>query len=85
MAAVDVRFDVVGSDDFKHNKDAEDFGRVAPAGEHGKREQSGRERGNGRPDVRDEAAQKGERTEEYGMRQTDEGRERCRRWFQRRR
>ena len=57
VAAVDVRFDVVGGDDFKQDKDTKDFSGVTPTGEDREREQRGRESGDGGSYVRDKAAE----------------------------
>ena len=70
--AVDMGLDVVGSDDFKQDEDAEDFSGVAPSRKDREREHGGRERGDRRSDVRHEAAEKGECAEEKPVRKSDE-------------
>ena len=72
VVAVDAGLNVIGGDDFKDDEEAEDERGVAPAGEDGEREQRGRERGDGRSDVGDEAAKDGERCEEDGVGESDE-------------
>ena len=64
MLAVDVGLDIVGGDDFKDDEDAEDFSGVAPSVKDGDGEQGGRERGDGRSDIGDKAAESGEGSKE---------------------
>ena len=76
MVAIDAGLNIVGGNDFKDDKQAEDERGVTPAGEDGEREQRRGERGDGRSDVGDEAAKDGKRGEEDGVGESDEV-ERC--------
>jgi len=72
VAAVDVGFDVVASDELEERENAGDEDGVLPSVEDGNREEDGNNAGDGDSDVGHEAADRGEGSEEHGMRKSDE-------------
>jgi hypothetical protein len=72
MTAVDVGLEIISGDEFEERKNAGDENGVLPPVEDGDGEEQGRGGGNRNSDVRDEAADTGQRSEEDGMRKSNE-------------